>query len=100
MDTTEFALAETHEPHLYVVRKQQRQSAVAGKAAISNYYYILGYEGHTYQAPSLHAAITARLRRAMHHVRSGFNTFKVGAGQLSHCQGVASPLLVVTSTPP
>jgi len=78
-DTTEFALAETHEPHLFVVRKQQRQSAVAGKAAISAYYYILGYEGHTYQAPSLHAAITARLRRAMHHIRSGFNTFKVGA---------------------
>jgi hypothetical protein len=30
MDTTEFALAETHEPHLFVVRKQQRQSAAAG----------------------------------------------------------------------
>jgi hypothetical protein len=33
MDTTEFALAETHEPHLFVVRKQQRQSAAAGVSA-------------------------------------------------------------------
>jgi hypothetical protein len=30
MDTPEFSLAETHEPHLYVVRKQQRQAAAAG----------------------------------------------------------------------
>jgi hypothetical protein len=49
----------------------------AGKALISNYYYILGHERHTYQAPSLHAAITARLQRAMHHVRQGFHQFKV-----------------------
>jgi hypothetical protein len=48
-----------------------------GRAAVSNYYYILGHERHTYQAPSLHAAITARLQRSMHHVREGFKRFKV-----------------------
>lgn len=50
-----------------------------GRAAVSNYYYILGHERHTYQAPSLHAAITARLQRSMHHVREGFKRFKVSA---------------------
>lgn len=32
-DKTEFALAETHEPHLFVVRKQQRQQQQAGTVA-------------------------------------------------------------------
>lgn len=44
---------------------------------MSNYYYVLGNERHTYQAPSLHAIITARLQRSMHHVREGFKRFKV-----------------------
>lgn len=34
MGETEFALAETHEPHLFVVRKQQRQQAAAGEAIL------------------------------------------------------------------
>lgn len=50
-----------------------------GRAAVSNYFYILGHERHAYQAPSLHAAITARLQRSMHHVREGFKRFKVRA---------------------
>jgi hypothetical protein len=45
--------------------------------SVSNYYYILGHERHTFQAPSMHAAITARLQRSMHHVREGFKRFKV-----------------------
>jgi hypothetical protein len=65
---------------------------------VSNYYYILGHERHTYQAPSLHAAITARLQRSMYHVREGFKRFKVcnpgrhsrgdGDGVLHHPSGV------------
>jgi hypothetical protein len=35
MGETEFALAETHEPHLFVVRKQQRQQAAAGEVSFS-----------------------------------------------------------------
>lgn len=31
MDANEFALAETHEPHLFVVRKQQRQASKQGE---------------------------------------------------------------------
>lgn len=54
----------------------------AGKPLMSNYYYILGHERHTFQAPSLHAAITARLQRSMHHVREGFKRFKVGGDPL------------------
>lgn len=77
MDAVEFALAEGHEPHLFVVRKQVRSSAGAGKAAVSSYYYILGHERFTYQAPTLHAAVTARLRRAMHFVADGFARCKV-----------------------
>jgi hypothetical protein len=34
MGETEFALAETYEPHLFVVRKQQRQQAAAGEVGL------------------------------------------------------------------
>jgi hypothetical protein len=33
-DKTEFALAETYEPHLFVVRKQQRQQQQAGNTPL------------------------------------------------------------------
>lgn len=56
------------------------QKLIIGRAQVGNYYYILGHERHTYQAPSMHAAITARLQRSMHHVREGFKRFKVCAG--------------------
>jgi hypothetical protein len=75
-NNTEFHLAQCTEPHLFVVRKQRR-TMPANKADVMQYYYILGHERYTYQAPSLHAVVNARLRRAMHHVKEGFNRFKV-----------------------
>jgi hypothetical protein len=85
------------EPHLFVIRRQLRAppavAAVAGggaggaggggggpRAATQGVYYILGDAAHTYQAPSLHAAVNARLRRCMHFVRQGMGRFKVRAG--------------------
>jgi hypothetical protein len=75
-NNTEFQLAQCTEPHLFVVRKQRR-TLPANKSDVMQYYYILGNERYTYQAPSLHAVVNARLRRAMHHVKEGFNRFKV-----------------------
>ncbi|WIA42019.1 hypothetical protein OEZ86_009312 [Tetradesmus obliquus] len=80
-NNTEFQLAQCKEPHLYVVRKQRR-TPPANKAEVMQYYYILGPQRYTYQAPSLHAVVNARLRRAMHHVREGFNRFKVDIAPL------------------
>ena len=83
MDRVEFVLAEAQEPHLFVIRKQIRQSP-HNKAAVQAYYYVLGFDGYTYQAPSLHATITARLRRSMHHVKMGFNKFQVRDPRQAH----------------
>jgi hypothetical protein len=85
-DRPEFVLAEAQEPHLFVIRRQVRAPPGGGggggpsgapRAATQGVYYILGDAGHTFQAPSLHAAVGARLRRCMHFVRTGFGRFKV-----------------------
>jgi MED6 mediator sub complex component len=73
----EFVLAQTAEPHLFVVRRQTRSAGQPPRLGVQAYYYILGNERHTYQAPSLHTLITARMRRAMACVRQGLATFKV-----------------------
>lgn len=51
MDTTEFALAETHEPHLFVVRKQQRSSQQAGEhRALAGHMGLRSSRPHDVQA--------------------------------------------------
>jgi len=85
-DRPDFVLAEVQEPHLFVVRRQLRAppvtamlaaSAAGPRAQTQGVYYILGDAAHTYQAPSLHAAVNARMSRCMHFVRTGFGRFKV-----------------------
>jgi hypothetical protein len=99
-NNTEFQLAQCTEPHLFVVRKQRR-TLPANKSDVMQYYYILGNERYTYQAPSLHAVVNARLRRAMHHVKEGFNRFKVRAAAVDaywHLITRSRLLLVVPPT--
>lgn len=76
----------------------------AGRVSVSNYYYILGHERHTFQAPSMHAAITARLQRSMHHVREGFKRFKVGGmvnrGRQECCWTSAAVLCCAAASQP
>ena len=55
----EFHLQDAQPPHLFVIRKQFRSSD--GSAVALAYYYIL--DGTIYQAPTLHAALAARMVR-------------------------------------
>jgi hypothetical protein len=77
MDRPEFVLAECEEPHMFVIRRQVRQSAAGGRPVVQAYYYVIGGEAYTFQAPSLHAVATGRLRRCMQFVQQGFQQFKV-----------------------
>ena len=53
----EYELQDAQEPHLFVIKKQQRSGPKATSPL--QYYYIL--DGNVYQAPSLHAALSSRL---------------------------------------
>ena len=53
----EFVLHKAQEPHLYVVKRQQRSNSATATA--SAFYYIL--DGAIYQAPTLHAALSSRI---------------------------------------
>lgn len=56
----EYTLDSCQEPHLFVICKQERQSADAAVPVM--FYYIL--DGSVYQAPTIHGVLSARLVRA------------------------------------
>ena len=53
----EYELQDAQEPHLFVIRKQQRWGPKSTSPL--HFYYIL--DGNVYQAPSLHATLSSRL---------------------------------------
>ena len=55
----EFILQDAQEPHLFVIRKQQRRPTDMEKADTHGAYYIL--DGNIYQAPTLHSAVSSRM---------------------------------------
>jgi hypothetical protein len=55
----EYLLADSQPPHLFILRKMYR--AVGGTITTLAFYYIL--DGSIYQAPSLQAALLARMVR-------------------------------------
>jgi mediator of RNA polymerase II transcription subunit 6 len=68
----EFILQDAQPPHLFVVRKQFR--SLAGVLSPLAFYYIL--DGTIYQAPSLHAALSARIDRCIWTVKSAFSLLR------------------------
>ena len=64
----EFVVTYASEPVLYVIKRQLRVSAQ--DATQQAFYYVLF--GNIYQAPSLHACLTARTARCLHHVETAF----------------------------
>lgn len=68
----EFVVTYASEPVLYVIKRQLRESArVATQQA---FYFVLF--GNVYQAPTLHACLTARCARCLHHLDSAFTQLK------------------------
>ncbi len=58
----EFVLQDAQEPHLFVIRRQQRRPHDIDKVDTHGAYYVL--DGNIYQAPTLHATISSRAVRA------------------------------------
>ncbi|KAM7255722.1 hypothetical protein ACFE04_008620 [Oxalis oulophora] len=65
----EYMLSEVMEPHLFVFRKQKRDSPE--KVTPMLCYYIL--DGSIYQAPQLSNVFAARVGRALHYISKAFN---------------------------
>ncbi|XP_015693794.2 mediator of RNA polymerase II transcription subunit 6 [Oryza brachyantha] len=70
MTGMEYVLSDVMEPHLFVIRKQRRESPEKSHAMLA--YYIL--DGSIYQAPQLCGVFASRISRAMHHISKAFTT--------------------------
>ncbi|KAL7162567.1 hypothetical protein ACSBR2_042960 [Camellia fascicularis] len=70
MTGTEYMLSEVMEPHLFVFRKQKRDSPEKVTPMLT--YYIL--DGSIYQAPQLCNVFAARIGRALYHISKAFTT--------------------------
>ncbi|KAK9793169.1 hypothetical protein WJX73_002041 [Symbiochloris irregularis] len=65
----EFKLQDAQPPHLFVIRKVLRKSPQSEENVA--FYYIL--DGSIYQAPTLHATLSAKMKKCLHNVRAGFS---------------------------
>ncbi|XP_052183389.1 mediator of RNA polymerase II transcription subunit 6 isoform X2 [Diospyros lotus] len=70
MTGTEYMLSDVMEPHLFVIRKQKRDSPEKVTPMLT--YYIL--DGSIYQAPQLCNVFSARIGRALYHISKAFTT--------------------------
>ncbi|XP_042481850.1 mediator of RNA polymerase II transcription subunit 6 isoform X2 [Macadamia integrifolia] len=70
MTGTEYMLSEVMEPHLFVIRKQKRDSPEKVTPMLT--YYVL--DGSIYQAPQLCNVFAARIGRALYHISKAFTT--------------------------
>nr|KYP54113.1 Mediator of RNA polymerase II transcription subunit 6 [Cajanus cajan] len=70
MTGTEYVLSEVMEPHLFVIRKQKRDSP--DKVTPMLAYYVL--DGSIYQAPQLCNVFAARIGRALYYIQKAFTT--------------------------
>ncbi|XP_071961928.1 mediator of RNA polymerase II transcription subunit 6-like [Antedon mediterranea] len=68
MTGIEYHLLHVHDPILYVIRKQYRNSPINVKA-LANYYII---NGVIYQAPDLCSVLNARMLTATYNIQSAF----------------------------
>ncbi|XP_057977047.1 mediator of RNA polymerase II transcription subunit 6 [Malania oleifera] len=68
MTGTEYALSEVMEPHLFVIRKQKRDSPEKVTPMLT--YYV--FDGSIYQAPQLCNVFSARIGRALYHISKAF----------------------------
>jgi mediator of RNA polymerase II transcription subunit 6 len=75
----EFVVQDAQPPHLFVIRKQRR--SLAGAEEPIALYYIL--DATVYQAPNMHAVISARIARAVHTLRRAFDELRSDLDPLS-----------------
>ncbi|KEH16048.1 mediator of RNA polymerase II transcription subunit 6, partial [Medicago truncatula] len=66
----EYVLSEVMEPHLFIMKKQKRDSP--DKVTPMLAYYIL--DGSIYQAPQLSNVFAARIGRALYYIEKAFTT--------------------------
>lgn len=91
----EYTLDSCQEPHLFVICKQERQSADAAVPLM--FYYIL--DGSVYQTPTIHGVLSARLSRCMYSVQSAFLRLQKDLDPLMKTVPAPSKLLSLPSLP-
>ncbi|DBA69648.1 TPA: hypothetical protein ACH3X2_012707 [Trebouxia sp. C0005] len=91
----EYTLDSCQEPHLFVICKQDRQSADAAVPVM--FYYIL--DGSVYQTPTIHGVLSARLSRCMYSVQSAFLRLQKDLDPLTKSVPAPSKLLSLPSLP-
>lgn len=70
MAGTEYSVANPC-PGLFVITKSRRTITPASLQTLAVYYI---HEGCVYQAPTMHAVLTARFLQTLHHLRKAFDT--------------------------
>lgn len=80
MTGIEYTLSEVMEPHLFVIRKQKRDSPEKVTPMLT--YYVL--DGSIYQAPQLCNVFAARVGRALYYVSKAFNTAASKLEKIGH----------------
>ncbi|XP_057721597.1 mediator of RNA polymerase II transcription subunit 6 [Arachis stenosperma] len=80
MTGIEYMLSEVLEPHLFVIRKQKRDSPEKVTPMLA--YYIL--DGSIYQAPQLCNVFAARIGRALYYIQKAFTTAASKLEKIGH----------------
>lgn len=75
-------------PELFIVHKRYRSINPPKLDLISSYYI---YDGHIYQAPTLHAILSTRALQAIHHIKNAFEAMHSAAAFSSHGTHVWDP---------
>ncbi|KAF5184811.1 Mediator of rna polymerase ii transcription subunit [Thalictrum thalictroides] len=85
MTGIEYMLNEVMEPHLFVIRKQKRDSPEKVTPMLT--YYVL--DGSIYQAPQLCNVFAARIGRALYHISKSFTTAASKLEKIGYVDGEA-----------
>ncbi|GMH22148.1 hypothetical protein Nepgr_023991 [Nepenthes gracilis] len=83
MTGTEYMLSDVLEPHLFVIRKQKRDSSEKATPILT--YYIL--DGSIYQAPQLCNVFAARIGRALFYISKAFSTAASNLEKVGYVDG-------------
>jgi hypothetical protein len=85
----EYLLADSQPPHLFILRKLYRHGG--GAITTLAFYYVL--DGSVYQAPSLQAALLARMVRGRRGERGAVGRFVSGQRDAQHSKPASATVL-------
>ncbi|KAL5703189.1 hypothetical protein ACHQM5_028312 [Ranunculus cassubicifolius] len=90
MTGIEYTLSEVMEPHLFVFRKQKRDSPEKVTPMLT--YYVL--DGSIYQAPQLGNVFASRIGRALYFISKAFTTAASKLEKVGYAEGESESVVV------